>query len=139
MTKERSLAQLDLNDMTKIRRLKRGFIGKLTTLTISSPYGNRRGGFHYGVDIVVPVGTKIYAPFAGKLTRKMQKSSIRSYGLYTEFNSGNITLLFAHLSKETENISEGAKTLFPTRQLLEIHTSNTHSSAYWCCSLPTVH
>ena len=96
--------------MTKIRRLKRGFIGKLTTLTISSPYGNRRGGFHYGVDIVVPVGTKIYAPFAGNLTRKIQKSSLRSYGLYVQFSSGDMTLLFAHLSKETENITEGAKT-----------------------------
>lgn len=95
--------------MATIRRLKRGFIGKLTTLNISSPYGDRRGGFHHGVDIAVPVGTKIYAPFNGTLTRYMQKSSNRSYGLYVKFTSGNITLLFAHLSQPTENISLGAK------------------------------
>lgn len=33
----------------------------LTTYTLSSPYGPRSGGFHYGDDLAAPLGTPIYA------------------------------------------------------------------------------
>lgn len=33
----------------------------LTSYTVSSPYGPRAGGFHYGVDLAAPMDTPIYA------------------------------------------------------------------------------
>ena len=46
---------------------KKGWLGNKTSLTISSPMGMRNGRRHNGVDIAVPVNTKILAPTSGQI------------------------------------------------------------------------
>jgi len=64
---------------------------------ISSKYGQRASGFHNGVDIAVPVGTKVKAPLAGTVAR-----------IYTTERGGKQMIIehangyrsgYAHLSK----------------------------------------
>ena len=82
--------------------LKRGWLGGKTELRISSPFGPRRrptagaSTNHKGIDISVPVGTQIYAPFAGKL---VCQGVSRSAGLYCVLRSGSLELRFMHLSQ----------------------------------------
>lgn len=69
-----------------------GFIGGKTQLTISSAFGWRRlrgdTQFHYGVDISIPSGTPLYAPFSGVIiVRKVQPRARRSAGLYVAIKS----------------------------------------------------
>lgn len=85
--------------MPSYSRLKYGWLGGKKELYITSPYGPRKFGkhtFHYGVDIGVPVGTKILAPFSGTLTSMGIGGG--GAGLYCTLKSGNILLRFMHLS-----------------------------------------
>lgn len=92
----------------EVEKIKRGWLNGKTTLTVTSPFGKRCGRLHAGIDIDVPVGTKIFAPFSGKLTCKKQGGGRKGYGMYLLLKSGNIELLFAHLSKSSvsENVSK---------------------------------
>ena len=87
--------------MANYLRLKYGWLGGLRQFNVSSPFGyrihpiKRTRSFHYGIDIAVPVGTTIKAPLSGTL-KSMGIS--RTMGLYCVLNSGNIQLVFAHLS-----------------------------------------
>lgn len=104
--------------MPSYPRLKYGWLGGKRELYISSPFGyrihpkRRRKSFHYGVDISVPVGTEIKAPMNGTL-KAMGVSN--TAGLWCVLNSGNIQLVFMHLTQcavgeragATMSVSEG--------------------------------
>lgn len=104
--------------MAKYSRLKYGWLGGLREFYISSPFGYRihpiskKRKFHYGVDISVPVGTEIKAPMNGTL-KAMGVSN--TAGLWCVLNSGNIQLVFMHLTQcavgeragATMSVSEG--------------------------------
>jgi len=65
--------------MSVFKTFKEGFIGGLSTLFISSNYGWRSRGWHGGIDVKVPSGTKLYAPCDGYNAKiKWQKRA----GLY---------------------------------------------------------
>lgn len=94
----------------KIKRLKRGWIGKKTKLTVTSPFGkvrrlfkNRKPRRHNGIDIGIPQGTPIYSPVSGIATIRFQGGGA---GLYIAIMSGGYQYLFMHLHKTA--ISNGA-------------------------------
>lgn len=107
------------------KKAKRGWLGGKTTLTICGNYGTRRGKsstrngsvkahVHAGLDISVPVGTNIKAPFDGTLTGKFDKAGYGLYSVLTGTYGGNkIELRFAHLSSSivgkrgSTSVSEG--------------------------------
>lgn len=79
---------------------KKGWIGGLTKLTISSPMGMRNGRMHYGVDVAIPVNTKLLAPIGGKIIKVSTERG--GFGLYVKiryfYNSNEYCdLIFAHL------------------------------------------
>lgn len=100
--------------------LKRGWLGGLTTLRISSLFGPRRrptpgaSTYHRGIDIKVNEGTIIYAPFSGTL---ICRGVNRTAGLYCVLRSGSLELRFMHLSScilgeragASTSVTEGAK------------------------------
>lgn len=107
------------------KKAKRGWLGGKTTLTVCGNYGTSRGSSttsngtvkahtHAGIDIAVPVGTNIKAPFDGTLTGKFDKPG---YGLYSilegTYGGNKIKLKFAHLSSSivgksgSTSVSEG--------------------------------
>ncbi len=72
---------------------------------ITSPFGNRRGGFHYGVDIACSVGTRIFAADDGVVTTSAYH---RGYGYYIVIDHGNgFSTLYAHNSRLLKSV--GAK------------------------------
>lgn len=93
----------------KIKRLKRGWIGKMTELTVTSPFGKIRklrsyshAQRHNGIDIRLPQGTPIYSPVSGIAVIKTQKNSKgKTYGggLYISIKNGDYQYLFMHLHK----------------------------------------
>lgn len=94
----------------KIKRLKRGWIGKKTRLTVTSPFGKvrkiswyKKPRCHNGIDIRIPQGTPIYSPVSGTAKIRFQKNGA---GLYISIMSGGYQYLFMHLHKTT--ISNGA-------------------------------
>lgn len=94
----------------KIKRLKRGWIGKKTKLTVTSPFGKvrkislyKKPRRHNGIDIGIPQGTPIYSPVSGTAKIHFQKNGA---GLYISIMSGGYQYLFMHLHKTT--ISNGA-------------------------------
>ncbi len=102
----------------RIKRLKRGWIGKRTKLLVTSPFGAmrklsnyKRARIHHGLDISVPVGTPIYAPVAGSATVKFNKGG---GGLYIQIISNGFCYWFMHLSRSglgkvgtTKSVTEG--------------------------------
>jgi len=86
--------------------------------SITSPYGSRRGGFHYGVDIGNSRGTSVVASASGKVIEvvnycKEGKSSCGGrYGNYITIEHSNGTKTkYAHLQKVSvsigQNVSQG--------------------------------
>jgi murein DD-endopeptidase MepM/ murein hydrolase activator NlpD len=71
---------------------------------ITSPFGRRSSGMHYGTDFGVPVGTPVVSPQDGTVTRS---SSDNMNGTYVEIQSGDTIHLLLHLSKS--NVSAGDK------------------------------
>lgn len=72
---------------------------------ISSYFGPRGRGYHYGIDISGPVGTAIYAADSGVVTFS---GSSGSYGRTVIINHGNgLTTLYAHNSSNL--VSVGAR------------------------------
>ena len=73
---------------------------------VSSLLGDGRG--HKGMDFKAPVGTSVYAPFAGKVTRT--NWSFKSNGNCLELRSNDGTkALFLHLSSVASGLSPGDK------------------------------
>lgn len=81
----------------------------LTNYTISSPFGNRGGEFHRGLDMAAAQGEPIYATRAGKvLTAEFDYS----WGNYVVIqHEDGTTALYAHqqqyLVKAGDNVSQG--------------------------------
>ena len=71
---------------------------------VTSPYGprinpvTRLKGFHYGIDLGMSVGTKIYSPLSGTVTYAANEP--KGYGLWIEIDHGDgFYTRYAHLSK----------------------------------------
>jgi murein DD-endopeptidase MepM/ murein hydrolase activator NlpD len=65
---------------------------------ISSPFGPRGRIFHQGIDVSAPTGTPIYAPLAGRVIAAYPDGEVSGYGNVVTIRSGNIGLLFSHMS-----------------------------------------
>ncbi len=64
---------------------------------ISSPFGSRWGGFHYGVDLAVPAGTRILAAASGTVVEAGWKGT---YGLTVRLDhGGGYETFYAHASR----------------------------------------
>lgn len=104
-----------------MKRLKPGWLDGKKELYVTSPYGYRihpikkKKLFHWGIDISVPTGTKIYAPFAGKLTTMGIRGGA---GLYCTLESGGILLRFLHLSSCILGEKAGASTSVSEGQMI---------------------
>jgi murein DD-endopeptidase MepM/ murein hydrolase activator NlpD len=80
---------------------------------ITSPYGSRRGGFHYGVDIGASRGTAVFAAASGVVTETVSYCSegVTScggrYGNYivVEHSNGTYTR-YAHLQKVSVSVGD---------------------------------
>jgi murein DD-endopeptidase MepM/ murein hydrolase activator NlpD len=65
---------------------------------ITSPFGPRVGGFHYGIDIAAPTGTPIHAAKSGTV---LSISCGSGYGICTIIDhGGGIETLYAHQSRK---------------------------------------
>lgn len=64
---------------------------------VTSPFGPRPSGdgFHDGVDLGLPVGIRLYAPFAGVFRRRTDSQ----YGWYWRIEASGIVTRGAHLSR----------------------------------------
>lgn len=87
---------------------------------VTSPYGSRRGGFHYGVDIGNKRGTSVVAAAGGIVTKVVAgcKEGVKNcggrYGNYIVIQHSNGTKTFyAHLSSTSvsvgQSVSQGEK------------------------------
>lgn len=65
---------------------------------ISSPFGPRGSIFHQGIDVSAPTGTPIYAPVGGRVIAAYPDGEVSGYGNVVTIRSGDIGLLFAHMS-----------------------------------------
>jgi len=76
---------------------------------ITSPFGPRHNGFHYGVDIAVPFGTYVRASASGTVSFT---GYLQGYGLVLEIDHGSgWSTLYAHnsrlLVREQEEVTAG--------------------------------
>lgn len=65
---------------------------------VVSPFGPRGSIFHQGVDIAASTGAPIYAPLAGRVVAAYPDGEVSGYGNVVTIRSGDVGLLFAHLS-----------------------------------------
>lgn len=81
----------------------------VTNYTISSPFGNRGGEFHRGLDMAAAQGTPIYATRAGKVIKAEFDNSWGNY-VVIQHEDGT-TALYAHqqqyLVRTGDNVSQG--------------------------------
>ena len=90
----------------KVKRLPKKWLGGLSKILVSSPYGRRWGRMHNGIDLAVPVGTQVLAPEDGTLYCKFQEGwapgngrrEKPGAGLYAMLVCGNVAYLFMHLN-----------------------------------------
>jgi len=93
-------------------KVQSGFYKRPVSGRITSSYGSRKGGFHYGIDLAGARGTPVYAAASGVVIKAVtgcvegKKSCGGRYGNYIviEHENGTSTL-YAHLSKV--NVSVG--------------------------------
>lgn len=62
----------------------------------SSCFGPRNGSFHYGVDIAAPIGTPVYTPLAGTVSRAGAANGF-GQAIYISHDNGNVTV-YGHVS-----------------------------------------
>jgi len=63
----------------------------------SSCFGPRNGGFHYGVDIAAPIGTPVYTPLSGRVSRAGAASGF-GLAIYITHDNGDVTV-YGHISR----------------------------------------
>jgi len=101
-------------------KVQSGYYIRPVSGIITSPYGSRRGGFHYGIDIGNKRGTAIKAAASGVVTKVVtgckegQTSCGGRYGNYITIEHSNGTATtYAHLSSVSvsvgQDISQGQK------------------------------
>ena len=112
---------------------------------VTSPYGSRKGGFHYGIDIGNKRGTPVVASASGTVVKVVSsckegaKSCGGRYGNYIVIQHSNGTSTFyAHLSKASvsvgqavsqgENIGEVGSTGRSTGPHLHFEIENANGS-----------
>ena len=91
--------------MDEFRTFKKGFVGGLDTLSITSDFGKRKNNrgeieSHNGIDIGISQGTALYAPLSGKIIeRKVQKNGAGLYICLRSWcnDSSFIDIYFMHL------------------------------------------
>jgi len=89
---------------------------------ISSPFGPRGSIVHQGVDISAPTGTPVYAPFAGRVIAAYPDGEVAGYGNVVTIRSGNVGLLFAHLSSMAVRAGE---TVVPGQLVGRVGSTNS--------------
>lgn len=105
---------------TSNTKAQSGYYIRPTTGPVTSPYGSRRGGFHYGVDIGNARGTKVVAAASGVVSKVVggcvegRTSCGGRYGNYVVIEHPNGTsTMYAHLSSVSvsvgQNVSQGKK------------------------------
>lgn len=84
------------------------FFTKTMNASISSPYGARSSGFHYGIDVAGKQGTKIYSPINGTVAANQGPSESGGFGnvVYVRDQKGNYNI-FGHLADRSK-LSVGA-------------------------------
>lgn len=68
--------------------------------TISSPFGPRDGGFHYGMDFAAPMHTPIYAPADGVCVEGSERFDVQGFGrwVWLDCQSGSkVDVIVGHL------------------------------------------
>jgi murein DD-endopeptidase MepM/ murein hydrolase activator NlpD len=99
-------------------KVQSGYYQRPVSGIITSKYGSRRGGFHYGVDIGNKRGTPVAAAASGVVVKVVsgcvegKKSCGGRYGNYIEIEHPNgTTTIYGHLSKVSvssgESVSQG--------------------------------
>lgn len=63
----------------------------------SSCFGPRNGSFHYGVDIAAPIGTPVYTPLSGRVSRAGAASGF-GQAIYITHDTGDVTV-YGHVSR----------------------------------------
>lgn len=72
-----------------------GWVRPVGGYRVSSEYGPRGSGFHAGIDLAVPIGRPVRAPFPG-VFRAINLGD-RSYGKYADLRNGPYRVIMAHL------------------------------------------
>lgn len=79
----------------------------LNTGSVSSPFGNRKNGFHRGIDIATARGTPIYAAADGTVRTRAFTSS---YGYHVVIEHANgYSTLYAHATSISSSVRVGQK------------------------------
>ncbi len=63
----------------------------------SSCFGPRNGSFHYGIDIAAPIGTPVYTPLSGRVSRSGAASGF-GQAVYITHDNGDVTV-YGHVSR----------------------------------------
>jgi murein DD-endopeptidase MepM/ murein hydrolase activator NlpD len=94
-------------------KVESGYYMRPTSGPITSPYGPRRSGFHYGIDIGVSRGTSIVAAADGTVIETVgyciegKTSCGGRYGNYIMIKHSNGTITrYAHLSKVSVSVGQ---------------------------------
>ncbi|MFE3052378.1 peptidoglycan DD-metalloendopeptidase family protein [Nocardia sp. NPDC059239] len=69
------------------------------TYTVSSPFGPRDGGFHYGMDFAAPLGTPFYAPVAGVIVEGAERDGVSGFGKWVWLDaqdSAGVDIIIGH-------------------------------------------
>ena len=75
---------------------------------ISSRFGERDGGFHYGLDVAADLGTPIVASLAGVVTEADWKNDAYGYTVMLSHGNGNETL-YAHCEELLVDVGDTVK------------------------------
>jgi len=86
---------------------KEGYIVPVKNYTISSPFGNRGGEFHRGIDLAAPQGEPIYASKAGTVVKAEFHPSWGNY-VAIEHEDGT-TALYAHQQEYQVKVGDKVK------------------------------
>lgn len=69
----------------------------LSSYTVTSPYGPRSGGFHYGVDLAAPMGTPIYAAGDGTVAAAGSASGFGDWIVIDHIvNGSKVSTVYGH-------------------------------------------
>lgn len=83
---------------SELKNIGLGFQWPLKYIKVTSPFGNRNGDFHEGVDLQAQVGTPVYASQSGKVLYSGNK--INGYGkLVVLKHASGFSTVYAHNSK----------------------------------------
>ncbi len=110
--------KVNYNDDSSTVKVSSGYYAWPASGRITSPYGSRRGGFHYGIDIGLSRGSKVSAAADGVVVETVgyciegRSSCGGRYGNYIVIQHSNGTFTrYAHLSRVSvstgETVSKG--------------------------------